>query len=650
MSLPFNGGKGGHAEDSRIDFSKELKEDVVFWEEYVVIAKIIGLNWPRKDITKWVECNWGKRTVTKFIAKGFFVVLFEEEEERNRPLIDRNWFIMLHAVYIQPWMPHFYPTPLAVYSEPVWIRLYNLLIEYWSEELWEKIGRTLGTLLETDFDDVEDICKCAHMRIATVKRILERITLVSDLREWSQKVEIDKEIARCPRCGSKFHGEKECKMYVRKTNKKVDKDDMEIRKDSMEIEIVEDGDNKKKEINFGSLKGNINGRSNNTEEDYRGTPIREKGLSDTEFEYEKASDDEPYQIMNWRKLILEASTNRVMLCWGKKKVEGVEEVIDRKERTELRKREVNGSVGGMVGLWNPDKVSVDLISKQENWMHCKVRILQEDLVFSLFNVYGLTKTEEKKRVWKEISDQIRMVDSEKVIVVRDFNALLNNEEKFGGLRMNARVMEDFKDFVTDNKLFDVIPKSGNFTWTNRRANFSRILKRLDRIFTRSFWIRGKFDLESIILPITLLDHFPVQLNCSIPLPKLRNFFCTEEYVYNSIRGLVGITLNTNRHWCDALVLEAFLLPLVDIIEMKEHVVKLLASFIKPYIADTVAEAILSIEEDVRVGILKIYFQFENYLHIDSEDDGESDGDDNEEGEADEDSDDGEEDSVNNEDI
>ncbi|GLJ11432.1 hypothetical protein SUGI_0167430 [Cryptomeria japonica] len=119
MLLPINGGKGGHAEKIRIDYSKELQEDVVFWEEYAVIAKFLGLNWPRKDIKKWVECNRGSKIVVKFIAKGFFVVLFEEKEERNCVLTDRNWFVNSHAVYIQPWTPHFDPTPLAVYSETV---------------------------------------------------------------------------------------------------------------------------------------------------------------------------------------------------------------------------------------------------------------------------------------------------------------------------------------------------------------------------------------------------------------------------------------------------------------------------------------------------------------------------------------------------
>ncbi|GLJ36788.1 hypothetical protein SUGI_0741900 [Cryptomeria japonica] len=113
----------------------------------------------------------GKKTITKFIAKGFFIVLFEEKEERNRALTDRNWFMKSHVIYIQPWTPHFDPIPMAVYSKLVWIHFYNLPIEYWSEELWEKNGRTLGTLLETDYDNEEDICKCVRLRIAAVKRI-----------------------------------------------------------------------------------------------------------------------------------------------------------------------------------------------------------------------------------------------------------------------------------------------------------------------------------------------------------------------------------------------------------------------------------------------------------------------------------------------
>ncbi|GLJ32128.1 hypothetical protein SUGI_0646940 [Cryptomeria japonica] len=326
MSLPFNGGKGGHAEDVHLDFTKELKEDLVFWEDYAVIAKIIGLNWPRKEIRNWVECNWGKRTVTKFIAKGFFLVLFEEKEERIRALTNRNWFIKSHAVYIQPWMPHFDPALLAIYSEPVWIRLSNLPIEYWSEELWEKIGKTLGTLLETDYDDEKDICKCAWLRIATVKRIPERITLISVHGEWSQKVEIDKEISRCPRCGSKFHGEQDCKM-------------LEI----MEEAALEDGEINQKVLNVGTSVENFKGSRINTEEVLKDSNIIMKGLLDTEFEYERGSDEEIYQFDELENIDPRSISQSANVLLGKTK--GV-----RGRRSNKQKREDRAKEKGIIGV------------------------------------------------------------------------------------------------------------------------------------------------------------------------------------------------------------------------------------------------------------------------------------------------------------
>lgn len=111
------------------------------------------------------------------------------------------------------------------------------------------------------------------------------------------------------------------------------------------------------------------------------------------------------------------------------------------------------------------------------------------------------------------------------------------------------------------------------------------------------------------------------INCESTMnTQLRNLFLTDDHVYDSARGLVGITLNFERNWCDTVVLEVVLLPLMDIIDSGESVVELLAGFIKPFIADCIANVILSLEENVRVSILKVYFQFDNYLPLDSEDD------------------------------
>ncbi|XP_059067892.1 uncharacterized protein LOC131858612 [Cryptomeria japonica] len=86
------------------------------------------------------------------------------------------------------------------------------------------------------------------------------------------------------------------------------------------------------------------------------------------------------------------------------------------------------------------------------------------------------------------------------MVAGDFNALLDIDDKEGGLRKPTKVMEDFRDFVANCRLFDIILKNRNFTWTNRRLNFSKISERLDWLFVGEGWLKGDQSLESSITP------------------------------------------------------------------------------------------------------------------------------------------------------
>lgn len=79
--------------------------------------------------------------------------------------------------------------------------------------------------------------------------------------------------------------------------------------------------------------------------------------------------------------------------------------------------------------------------------------------------------------------------------------------------------------------------------------------------------------------------------------QICSLFVTEEYVYDAIKGLMGITLNFERHWCDAMVYEAVLMPLVDIIECRERAVEILGSFVKPANGNSIADVILSLPEN-----------------------------------------------------
>ncbi|GLJ38930.1 hypothetical protein SUGI_0793630 [Cryptomeria japonica] len=153
-----------------IDLKDEVVDEKCIWEDLAIISRIIGLKQPRRYIMPWVEKNWGSHAMVKYLPKGFFVTIFAEKEDRDQALNSKNWCFENFLLYIQPWTPNFDPLKLAVYDSPVWIRLFNLLIEYWGDPCLQKIGRSLGTLLEIDEDIIDnDSYVYARMRIATVK-------------------------------------------------------------------------------------------------------------------------------------------------------------------------------------------------------------------------------------------------------------------------------------------------------------------------------------------------------------------------------------------------------------------------------------------------------------------------------------------------
>ncbi|GLJ07158.1 hypothetical protein SUGI_0060030 [Cryptomeria japonica] len=183
--------------------SDEVDDDIDIFKWHAIIARVVGPKFPRKDIRSWVDKNWGSHAIVKFLPKGFFVPVFVEAEEKDHILHLQNSFLDIHPLYVQPWTPNFDPTPLAVYDKLVWIRLFNLPTEYWSDPSLEKNCRSLGTLLEIDEGIIgEDLYTYARLKIVVVKKIPESITIITKEGDWLQQIEIELDIMPCTQCGS----------------------------------------------------------------------------------------------------------------------------------------------------------------------------------------------------------------------------------------------------------------------------------------------------------------------------------------------------------------------------------------------------------------------------------------------------------------
>ena len=104
-----------------------------------------------------------------------------------------------------------------------------------------------------------------------------------------------------------------------------------------------------------------------------------------------------------------------------------------------------GASGGLAILWNPKTISGQVIHQDKNWQMMKV--VAYDISFILVNVYGPTATQDKSRLWGVITQFIQAQDSLQIIIGGDFNALLSQREKIGGIFPPPKMMQDFNYFV-----------------------------------------------------------------------------------------------------------------------------------------------------------------------------------------------------------
>ncbi|XP_075077155.1 uncharacterized protein LOC142163901 [Nicotiana tabacum] len=95
----------------------------------------------------------------------------------------------------------------------------------------------------------------------------------------------------------------------------------------------------------------------------------------------------------------------------------------------------------------------------------------------------------------------------------DYNVLLHEDEKIGGLPDHPPEYEDFAFCVNLSGLFDLGYKGSPFTWWNGRPNAECIFKRLDRILVNMSFHNLFPTIEVEHLIRTGLDHAPLLMSC-----------------------------------------------------------------------------------------------------------------------------------------
>ncbi|XP_070031995.1 uncharacterized protein [Nicotiana tomentosiformis] len=99
------------------------------------------------------------------------------------------------------------------------------------------------------------------------------------------------------------------------------------------------------------------------------------------------------------------------------------------------------------------------------------------------------------------------------LVGGDFNVVLHENEKIGGLPVHPLEYEDFAPCINSCRPFDQDYKGSPYTWWNGRPNSECIFKRLDIIFVNLPFqnILPSIEVEHLIR--TDSDHAPLLMTC-----------------------------------------------------------------------------------------------------------------------------------------
>ncbi|CAN1136858.1 Transposon TX1 uncharacterized 149 kDa protein [Linum perenne] len=117
---------------------------------------------------------------------------------------------------------------------------------------------------------------------------------------------------------------------------------------------------------------------------------------------------------------------------------------------------------------------------------------------------------ERACFWKTLSS-LRNNPNEPWLIIGDFNALVDDNEKCGGAPIRAENSEPFKEFIFNNELMDMGFTGQRNTWTNFQLGEDNIKERLDRGLCTVEW-RNRF--EKAILyhePMIGSDHSPLRM-------------------------------------------------------------------------------------------------------------------------------------------
>ena len=145
--------------------------------------------------------------------------------------------------------------------------------------------------------------------------------------------------------------------------------------------------------------------------------------------------------------------------------------------------EAMNRAGGMAMFWSRDTNILE-VNTTAFTIVAKIEDSDSNCIWWFVGLYASCDSLIRREQWRVISRRKRLW-GDRFLIAGDFNDILSNEEKWGGVVREERSFRNFKDFIDQNNLVDIGYDGQPWTWSNHWNDEGEIRQRLDREIGRA---------------------------------------------------------------------------------------------------------------------------------------------------------------------
>eukprot|EP00253_Pinus_taeda_P022587 PITA_22587 len=180
-------------------------------------------------------------------------------------------------------------------------------------------------------------------------------------------------------------------------------------------------------------------------------------------------------------------------------------------RFEFLEVKAENTVGGILTLLNPQKVSIIDAEASRNYLSLVIQRVGVSETFLVTNFYGPQRIDDRNKLLESLIDLRNREAGIPWIMGGDFNMIKSLSKKKGGTRALNKDSLAFQSFTDDMKMVDAELSNDLFTWNNKRGGEAHVASKLDKFMISEELMLIDKEITTRVHPFGGSDHSPIQL-------------------------------------------------------------------------------------------------------------------------------------------